>query len=104
MAGWARKGDLHSGTCGHGEDCCPHNVTGSIVTASDNVLVNGIGAARLNDLVIHNCPHCGTGFISSASGTVNANGRGAARKGDKVTYPGGSGVIITASDNVFAGG
>jgi uncharacterized Zn-binding protein involved in type VI secretion len=58
----------------------------------------------LNDSVTHNCPHCGTGYVSSASKTVRANGIGIARLGDSVTYPGGGGTIVTASDNVFAGG
>jgi uncharacterized Zn-binding protein involved in type VI secretion len=66
------------------------------------VIVNGRGAARLNDSVTHNCPHCGTGHISSASGDVIVNGIGVARLGDSVTYPGGGGTIVTASANVFA--
>jgi len=104
MAGIARLGDQHEGICGHGAPCCPHNVTGVISSASPDVNANGRGAARLNDSVTHNCPHCGTGYISSASGTVKANGKGVARKGDSVTYPGGGGKIVSASDNVFAGG
>ena len=68
------------------------------------MLINGQPAARLNDSVTHNCPHCGTGYISSASKTVKINGRGAARKGDSVTYPGGGGIIESASNNVSAGG
>jgi uncharacterized Zn-binding protein involved in type VI secretion len=101
--GQARLGDRHSGICDHGLPCCPHNVTGVISSASPDVIVNGKGAARLNDSVTHDCPHCGTGYISSASKTVIANGRGVARKNDSVTYPGGGGTIITASSDVFAG-
>jgi len=103
MPAVARLDDMHSGICDHGLDCCPHNVTGVIVSASGNVNANGRGVARLEDSVTHNCPHCGTGKISSASGTVKANGKGVARLGDAVTYPGGRGTIITASGNVFAG-
>jgi uncharacterized Zn-binding protein involved in type VI secretion len=103
MAGVARLGDKHSGICSHGAPCCPHSVTGEIVSASGNVNANGRGVARLNDNVVHNCPHCGTGHISSASAKVRVNGIGVARLGDSVTYPGGGGKIITASDNVMAG-
>jgi len=104
MPGVARLNDTHSGTCSHGLKCCPHAVSGPIVSASNDVKANGIGVARLDDSVTHNCPHCGTGNISSASGTVKANGKGVAREGDSVTYPGGSGKIVSASGNVFAGG
>ena len=104
MPAAARVTDEHEGICGHGALCCPHNVTGTIVAGSPDVSINGLAAARLNDAVIHDCPHCGTGYISSASGTVNINGRGAARLGDAVTYPGGGGVITTASGNVFMDG
>jgi uncharacterized Zn-binding protein involved in type VI secretion len=100
----ARLGDQHSGICDHGLPCCPHGVSGVIVQGSPNINSNRKPVARLNDAVTHNCPHCGTGNISSASGTVKANGIGVARIGDSVTYPGGGGKIISASENVFAGG
>jgi uncharacterized Zn-binding protein involved in type VI secretion len=60
--------------------------------------------ARLGDSVTHNCPHCGTGNVSSASGDVKADGIGAARLGDSVTYPGGGGSIVSASNDVIANG
>lgn len=101
--GIARKGDIHEGICDHGLPCCPHAVSGTIIEGSENVLTNGRNTARLNDKVIHNCPHCGTGHISSGSSSVLANGMPVARVGDKVSYPGGSGIIITGSDNVKAG-
>lgn len=104
MPAVARATDEHRGTCSHGAPCCPHSVVGTIVQGSPDVLINGLSAARLNDSVVHNCPHCGTGFISSASGTVTVNGIPAARVGDEVTYPGGSGVITTASEDVSIGG
>jgi len=103
MPGRARLGDKHEGICDHGALCCPHKVSGVIVAASPNVNANGPGVARLGDPVVHNCPHCGTGFISSASGTVIVNGKGVARLGDSVTYPGGGGKIVTASNDVIAG-
>ena len=99
MSRFARVTDEHKGICGHGAPCCPHNVTGTIVSGSSNVFVNDLQAARLGDRVEHNCPHCGTGHISSASVSVFANGIPVARLGDNVTYPGG-GIITTASDNI----
>ena len=101
---FARVTDEHRGICSHSAPCCPHIVTGTIVTGSPDVFVNGLQAARLNDSVVHNCPHCGTGHISSASGSVFANGIPVARLGDAVTYPGGGGIITTASPDVNAGG
>ena len=104
MPGIARLGDQHRGICNHGARCCPHNVSGEIITGSHDTIVNGLSVARLNDSVSHNCPHCGEGHISSSSVTVFANSRGIARIGDSVTYPGGDGVIISSSGNTFAGG
>ena len=99
----ARVTDEHRGICGHGADCCPHNVVGEIVEGSPDTFANGLQVARLGDMVEHDCPHCGIGWISSSSSTVRANGIGVARLGDAVTYPGGGGTITTASGNVRAG-
>ena len=96
----ARQTDIHAGVCSHGAFCCPHNVTGAIVGCSPGTKANGLGVARLGDDVEHNCPHCGTGSVSGGCGAVAADGRPVARMGDAVTYPGGSGVIITGSGNV----
>ena len=103
MARVARKGDEHRGVCGHGLICCPHFVVGEIMVGSPDTNANGRPVARLGDGVAHSCPHCGTGRISSASATVKANGVSVARLGDTVTYPGGGGVITTASADVHAG-
>ena len=98
----ARKTDEHRGICDHGIPlCCPHIVAGTITQGSPNVYVNELPVARLGDIVTHDCPHCGTGHISSASATVSANGIKIARLGDEVTYPGGKGVITTASECVY---
>ena len=96
----ARVTDEHRGICGHGLDCCPHDVVGIIVGGSPDTFANDLKVARLHDEVIHNCPHCGNGSISSASYTVFANGIGVARLGDIVVYPGGFSIITTASGNV----
>jgi uncharacterized Zn-binding protein involved in type VI secretion len=103
MPAFARQGDTHAGVCGHGDFCCPHNVTGIITGGSLDTNVNKRPAARLGDPVVHDCPHCGTGNISSASGTVKVNTLGAARIGDAVTYPGGGGTITSASEDTNAG-
>jgi len=103
MPNVARVSDEHMGICSHGLPCCPHSVVGTIIEGSPNVNANDLAVARLGDPVVHSCPHCGTGNVASSSGTVKANGMGVAREGDAVIYPGGSGVITTASLDVFAG-
>ena len=65
---------------------------GAICEASDDVTVNGRGAARLGDehhcpLVINGKKHVG-GPIVEASGTVYVNGLGAARVGDHLACTG----------------
>lgn len=97
----ARVSDKHVGVCDHGQLCCPHNVTGTITSGSADVFTNGVAQARDGDVVTHNCPHCGTGAISCTS-SVYVNGKPIAHLGDKVIYPGGSGVITTASQDVNA--
>jgi len=99
----ARKGDYHEGVCGHGAICCPHSVAGPIVEGSSNVFTNSKLTARLHDEVTHDCPHCGTGYIAEGSSTVFVNNKPIARIGDRVVYPGGSGVIIEGSSDVFSG-
>lgn len=99
----ARVGDLHKGTCNHGMLCCPHDVIGPIIGGSSDTYVNSKPQARVGDAVRHNCPHCGTGQIVEGSSTVFVNGKRVARIGDRVKYPGGSGIIIEGSDNVYEG-
>lgn len=99
----ARVTDIHEGICGHGAPCCPHTVSGPIVEGSPNTFTNGLAQARDGDLVHHNCPHCGIGWVVASSETVFVNGKSIARIGDTVIYPGGSGVIIKSSENVFSG-
>jgi len=78
----------------------PSSHAGEIISASEDVIVNGIGIARMGDL--HSCPIPGHGItpIVTASQTVMANGNGVARVGDQA----GCGAIISAgSPNVEAG-
>lgn len=96
MAAITRLGD---GNTGH--DACPPV---ALVTASDNVLINGKGAGRVGDsYAVHGCKthpsHVGT--IASGSGTVYINGRKAARVGDAVSC---GGTVAVGSPNVFVGG
>lgn len=83
---------------GHG--CYPPR---PIITASDSVFVNGIGAARKDDiLAVHTCNSSShNGYISSGSSTVYINGRRAGRIADAVSC--GS-VVAQGSPNVFVGG
>lgn len=94
MAGITRLGDNSSG-----HDSCPPV---PLITASDNVFINGKGAGRVGDsYAIHSCrdhsPHSGT--ISSGSNTVFVNGKKLGRIGDSVSC-GGS--VANGSSNVFA--
>ena len=94
----ARETDVHVGVCGHGAPCCPHGVVGVIVQHSPTTEADGLGVARLGDLVVHSCPHCGVGWITSACDAVTTDGIPTARLGDAVTYPGGGGTVTTGSD------
>jgi uncharacterized Zn-binding protein involved in type VI secretion len=94
--GIARLTDRTHGTC-----YChivPISVGGSIITASPDTTVNGLGMARLNDTVLADCGHTGT--IVTCSATNTCNGRGVARLGDTTTgcYVA---TIITASPDDF---
>ncbi len=104
MPGAVRLGDGHAGICDHGiPDCCPHGVAGVYVTASSDVIINGRGAVRVGDAVVHTCPHCGVGAAVTGSSTVFANGRAVHRVGDLVVYPGGAGAAVTGSGDVIIG-
>lgn len=89
---------------GHGNLCCPHNVTGPAIDGSSNVNINGLKALRLGDPGTHSgCCGSNTWECSQGSSTVFINGKPAVRLGDQTTHCGGIGKIITASDNVNIG-
>jgi uncharacterized Zn-binding protein involved in type VI secretion len=85
MPGAARLGD----TISHG---------GSIIEASDNVLTNGRGSARVGDKVWCNRHNLRT--IVTGSGSVLVNGRGFARIGDSISC---GATIVTGSSDVIVG-
>lgn len=94
--GAARLNDLTLGSCAiHGP-----NIKGKIITGSGDITVNGRPVARLGDRVLADCGH--DAVIITASGTENSNGKGGtARLNDKVKGDFYSGVIVTASGDVF---
>lgn len=93
----ARLGDRCEGRCHHPSHSSPLTIGGTIITASPNVSVNGLGAARLGDQVETDCGHIGN--IITGDPTVAINNLPSARIGDKV---GGvyRATIVSGSGNV----
>lgn len=88
------------GDIGSGHDACGSR---ELVTASDNVFINGKGAARIGDAYqSHGCiehpPH--VGHLAAGSATVYINGRRAGRVGDAIDCGGSA---AQGSPNVFIG-
>lgn len=106
MPAATRISDNTTGICDVGEDCCPHNRTGTNATGSPNVYINGQKAHRLTDNGTIMCPHGGYFASTSASSTVFVNGKGLTRIGDTTTCQacGQIGNHSNGSPNVFAGG
>lgn len=93
MTGVARMGDRTIGYCDvHGEQ------EGVIITASESYFLDGLGVARLNDIVRVNCKHVAK--IITASGDMTVDTLGVARLGDQVKGDTYEGKIITASDDM----
>lgn len=89
---------------GHGNDCCPHDVTGPAVDGSPNVYVHGKKALRVGDPGVHSaCCGSNTWVAAEGSGTVYVNGISFTRLYDATAHCGGPGKMITGSPNVFAG-
>ena len=88
----------------HGNNCCPHYVTGPVTSASPDVFVNGLPAARKGDKGVH-APCCGKNSyeINAGSSTVFVNGKALARKGDATKHCGSSGKLISGSADVISG-
>lgn len=84
-----------------GHDACPAT---ALISASDNVFINGRGAGRVGDnYAAHGCVAHGShsDVIVQGSSSVFINGKAAARVGDAVSL-GGS--VAEGSNNVFVGG
>ena len=89
-------GGVHDGSWGPS----PHPIIGG----SEDVFINGTGAARVDDEVTtHKKGDTNHKYvtISAGSGTVFINGKAAARKGDSLSC---ESTIDTGSSNVFIGG
>lgn len=96
MRGAARLNDRTIGDC----DVHGPNIKGKIITASNNIEVNGRGLARLGDEVEAECGHVAK--IITASGTEDPNDKkGTARLNDKVGDSPYKGKIITASNDYY---
>lgn len=96
MRGIARVGDSTTGTCYCHDE--PIQVSGHIISGSEDHITNGRPTARIGDTVRASCGH--TGLIISGKETHLANGRSIARLGDQFTgcY---IGHIISASEDTF---
>lgn len=96
MSNATRLGDMDTG-----HDACAPT---ALISASNNVIINGKGAGRVGDSYApHGCiahpSHSGN--IASGSSSVFINGKAAGRIGDPVSC-GGS--VAEGSGNVFIGG
>jgi uncharacterized Zn-binding protein involved in type VI secretion len=103
MPAAARLGDKSQVSAdAHGCPGCPHPGLGPITTASTDVLVNGKGAARQDDLGLH-AACCGPNnfHITKGSPTVYVNGKPFARMNDSAKHCGGNGNIIEGSPDVY---
>lgn len=104
----ARISDTGLGFC-YGNDCDgkAHDgkrITGQIVNGSGNVSAEGLGVARISDILVSNCSHKNVGTIISGSPTVSVNGLNIARIGDVFIGCFGNGtpkgIIITGAGTV----
>ncbi|MBO4351625.1 MAG: PAAR domain-containing protein [Proteobacteria bacterium] len=86
----------------HGCPHCAHPCVGPIIDASNDVFINGLGAARVGDPGVHSVC-CGPNTYKCAEGSPNVfvNGKAMVRKGDKTEHCGGDGQMIMGSPNVF---
>jgi uncharacterized Zn-binding protein involved in type VI secretion len=85
---------------GSGHMCYPPH---DVIKASENVIINGQGAARDGDELNKHCCliDChDKGTIKATSSTVLINGMKAGRIGDRVTC---GGAMMTGSSNVLIG-
>lgn len=90
--------------CGHGNDCCPHSVSGPAVGGASNVFIHGQPAVRVGDPGVHSsCCGANSWVAAGGSGTVFINGIASVRMGDATTHCGGSGTMVEGSESVGFG-
>jgi uncharacterized Zn-binding protein involved in type VI secretion len=98
--GLARVGDVGVGECCCHSDPTCISMTGTIINGSSNVLSNGLGAARFNDIVLGSCGH--VGLIITGSPTISSNSLPQARVTSVFTGC-FTGTIVTGSGDVIGG-
>lgn len=105
MPNVTRIGDISVGICACCCDACPHGWASVHVVGSPDVFANARNVMRApGDIGMSSCPHCPTSFSMTGSGTVFANGKSVHRLGDVHVVGCGTGVVVSASPNVTAGG
>lgn len=100
-----RVGDISETTSDtHAHPCCAHICTGPAICGSEDVLVNGLPALRINDTGIHSTC-CGANVWQATEGATGVliNDQRAHREGDRTQHCGGAGRLITGSPNVLIG-
>jgi uncharacterized Zn-binding protein involved in type VI secretion len=101
--GYARLGGVARCLHAHGCPGCPHDATGTIISGSGYVFIDGKPAACVGDRGIHSIVACcGTNVFVIKTGDPNVliEGKPAARVGDQTQHCGGyMGTIVTAHGN-----
>jgi len=95
----SRVMDMNIGICNHNLPCCPHVVTGMIISGSPKTQYDGLPAARFGDSTISDCPHCqGQGGICLGAAQKNSiDGIPGHKLGDPVLEPFGMSITVTGS-------
>jgi len=84
--------------CCHSKPKCRHKI-GFVITCSDDVLTDNLGAARVTDIVMATCGH--VGVLVSGSPTTYVDGLPRIRIGDPFVGC-FTGVMVTGSSTTFA--
>lgn len=88
----------------HGCPLCPHTAVGPLIIGSNDVFINNLPAARVDDMGVH-AVCCGMNMWTAKMGapTVNINGKQAFRKDDMGQSCGGMVKLTVGSPNVNIG-
>lgn len=100
------EGCTHQGIVDVGAECCPHEVTGTVLSSQSKVTSDGKAiAVDGTPVAVSDNPHTSIGYIVASNGKVIVNGKKSAMIGDTVDYNGmGTGTIISGSTKVSKGG